>query len=160
MTAYGSSIIYLTNPDGELRKAELTYRSQYEDANGKVHQMGEPLMNERGITSVIGQMQSLVNQVTIMSNLEEKEIQSLIMMFANTIIKDLMINRTRYDIKRMTDRNKIFSTAISTCYICMKRAYKEGDKRFWKGSVQELKTTVESSGKKGGILSSFNPWAK
>ena len=43
---YGSSIVMMTNPDDELYKMELTFRSQVVDGKGNVTSVGDPLMNE------------------------------------------------------------------------------------------------------------------
>jgi len=43
--------------------------------------------------------------------------------------------------------------------VTMKRSSEEGERRFWKGSVQEVHTRVENQAKKGGGLLGFiNPW--
>ena len=68
---YGSSILLMTNPNDELYKMELTFRSQYVDSEGKLQNLGEPLMNDLGISSIIGIVQSVVNRVTIFSNLKK-----------------------------------------------------------------------------------------
>ena len=140
---YGGSIITLTNPEKVIENAKLTYRSQIEDSDGVVHQNGEPLMNEEGINSVIGQIQTLVNQVTVMSNLNKMEIPMLVEFLGDTLAKDLMMNRIRYDIKSSSSRDKIYFTALTSAFVCMKRAYEEGEKRFWKGSQHEMTTRHE-----------------
>jgi len=161
MHQYGSSIILLTNPENEIYKMELTFRNVKVDKEGNETPAGEPLMNDIGITSVVGSVQSIVNQVTVMSNLSKPNILMLIEFLGDTLAKDLMINRTVYDIKSVSSRDKIFFTALSTAFITMQRAYEEGDKRFWKGSVQEIHSRVEASNAKNkGILSSLNPWSK
>lgn len=159
LNQYGGSIVLLTNPENELFKLELTFRSAKQTDDGKIIQIGEPLMNEKGINSIIGIVQSIVSQVTIMSNLNRKEIDALRDFLADTLAKDLMINAKYYEIKSATARDKIFHNAISMSYITMKRAYEEGDKRFWKGSVQEIHQTNDSN-RGNGIFSAFNPWGK
>jgi|TARA_R100000501_G_C2624592_1_gene117862 hypothetical protein len=140
---YGGSIITLTNPEKVIENAKLTYRSQIEDSDGNIHQNGEPLMNEEGINSVIGQIQTLVNQVTVMSNLNKMEIPMLVEFLGDTLAKDLMMNRIKYDIKSSSSRDKIYFTALTSAFVCMKRAYEEGEKRFWKGSQHEMTTRHE-----------------
>ena len=145
MHNFGSSIILLTNPESELYKMELVWRSMYADKDGNVKSVGEPLMNDLGINSVLGQIQTIVSQVTVMSNLNKAEIPMLIDFLGDTLAKDLMMNRKSYDIKTPAARDKIYFTGLTGAFICMKRAFEEGDKRFWKGSQQEITTRVESS---------------
>ena len=132
------------------------------DKEGNIIKTGDPLLNDLGISSVIGQMQSIVNQVTIMSSLSKNDVKILIDMFADTLAKDLMVNRVTYNITTPAARDKVYSIALASSYICMKRAYEgEGtlnDKRFWRGSVQEIRQSVEQSQKKGGLLSKAMGW--
>lgn len=145
MSNFGSSIILLTNPESELYKMELVWRSMYADKDGNVRSVGEPLMNDLGINSVLGQIQSIVSQVTVMSNVNKNEVPMLIDFLGDTLAKDLMMNRIPYEITTPAARDKIYFTALTAAFICLKRAYEEGDKRFWKGSQQEITTRVEAN---------------
>jgi len=159
MYNYGSSIILLTNPSHELYKMELAFRSMVIGKDNKPVSTGDPLLNELGISSVIGQVQALVNQVTIMSNLKGHEIPAIIDFLGDTLAKDLMVNRTNYDINNASARDKIYFTALSTGFICMKRAYEGDDKRFWKGSQQEITNrVVGQEHNQGGVIKKFLGW--
>ena len=157
---YGSSIIAMTNPDDELYKMELTFRSQVVDGKGNVKSVGDPLMNELGVNSVIGIVQSLVNRVTVMSNLNKHEVPMLINFLGDTLAKDLMMNRMNYKIKTMTARTKIFFTALVTAFVTMKRAYEQGEKQFWKGSQQEITTRIEHGNEKKSLMTGLLGWRK
>ena len=104
MHQYGSAIMFLTNPENELHRMELTFRSMRVDADGNPISAGTPLMNEHGISSVIGTIQSLVNQVTVMSNLSKNDIPNLIDFIGDTLAKDLMMNKHEYGIKLNSKR--------------------------------------------------------
>jgi hypothetical protein len=160
MHQYGSSILLLTNPENELYKMELTFRNMKLDRQGNPQTAGDPLMNESGISAVIGVIQSVVNQSTVMSNLSKGEVPIMMDFLGDTLAKDMMINRIPYGITSTTARDKIYFIALSSAFMTLKRAYEEGDKRFWKGSVQEISTRVEGAQKKGGIFSALNPWSK
>jgi hypothetical protein len=159
MHNFSGSILFLTNPENELHRFELTLRNCMVDDKGIVHQLGEPLLNEQGIKSVIGQTQSVVNQDTVMSNFEE-EIPQIINLFADSLIKDLMMNRVIYDIKIPASRDKIISMATIYAYSCLRRAYEQGEKKFWKGSQQEITTRVEGMPKQNKGLSGLMGWNK
>lgn len=148
---YGGNILYLTNPDSELHKLELTLRNEVEDDNGELHSRGEPLLNEEGVRSVIGLVQSIVNQVTIMSSLQDWEVESIGDMLADTLARDLMVNRKRYGITNASARDKVFFSVLSTARITMNRGRNESDKRFWKGSTQEITTKVDTTGQRRGF---------
>jgi len=149
MHNYGGSILMLTNPDNEIYKLELSMRGERVNKDGEAIKVGQPLMNEQGINSIIAQVQALVNQVTIMSNLDDNDIPILMDFLGDSLAKDLMLNRVNYEMTDAAARDKIFFEALSTTFVCLRRAYKEGDKRFWKGSQQEITTRVENGQKKG-----------
>lgn len=159
MGQYGSSILQLTNPEGEIYKMELTFRSQILDKDGNPVQIGEPLMNEEGISSVIGQVQSIVSQVTIMSNFQEKDIPLLIDFLGDTLSKDLMMNRVSYKITAGSSRDKIYFVALSTAYVTLKRALNNGERGFWKGSQQDIRQIIETGSQSKGLFSAFG-WGK
>ena len=160
MQQYGSSILQLTNPDHELLKMELTFRSQILDKDGNIVQIGDPLMNDEGVSSVIGQVQSIVNQVTVMSNFGDKDIALLIDFLADTLAKDLMMNRENYDIDEGAARDKIYFSAVSTTYITLKRALNNGERSFWKGSQQDIRQFIETGSQSKGLFGGLFGWGK
>ena len=158
MHQYGSSILFLTNPQDEIFKMEACLRNVSVEDDGKVIHHGPPLMNENGISAVIGQVQSVVNQNTNMSDLDKNDINSHIMYLTNYLARQLMINRKKYGINDPNDRDIIVQQAVQIAHITLKRALTGGERRFWKGSVQEIETRVNQQ--KQGIGSILNPWKK
>lgn len=142
MYNYGSSILTLTNPESEIYRLELTLRSMILDNEGNPKQIGQPLMNEQGITSVLQLTQTVLNQVTILSNFSKSEIPYLMGFINDTLVRDLMQNRIKYGIKDFSTRDKLFFMVMTYCFIALKRGYEEGDRRFWKGSQQEIRTEL------------------
>ena len=159
MQQYGSSILQLTNPEGEIYKMELTFRSQILDKDGNPRDIGKPLMSDEGISSVIGQVQSVVNQVTIMSNFEDKDIPLLLEFLGDTMAKDLMMNRFKYQITTAAARDKIYFSALTTAYISLKRATNNGERMFWKGSQQDIRQTIDSGSQSKGLFGMLG-WGK
>lgn len=161
MNNFSGSIIFLTNPDNELFKLEMTLRNMVMGKEGEPRSVGKPLLNDEGVSSVVGQVQAIVNQVTVMSNLEPEEIPRLVDFLADTLARDLMINRGQYNIENGSSRDKIYFGALTSAFICMKRANEEGERRFWKGSQQEITTRVDGlQGRKGGgLLGKMLGWA-
>ena len=159
MHNFAGSIILLTNPENELYKLELTLRGLVE-AQGELIPRGEALLNDEGVRSVLGQAQAIVNRVTVMSNLEARDIEALMDFLADTIAKDLMMNRVFYGVRNASARDRVFFEVLTSCFICMKRASEEGERRFWKGSQQEITTTIGGAQKKPGVLSKALGWGK
>lgn len=152
MYNYGSAIMSMTRTDDVLYQVEMMLRNQREDAQGNVIPYGEPLLNEQGINSVLGFIQALANQLTVMSNIDKGDIPILIEFVADPLIRDLMINMRAYEIKNEAVRDKIFYTVLSIIFVSLKRALEEGDRRFWKGSVQEIHSKVEAQKQRSGLL--------
>jgi len=152
MNNYAGTIVVMTNPSGELRKLELTLKSMVEDSKGNFRIIGEPLMNELGVNSVLGQVQSIVNRNTIMSNLDNHEVSALMEFVGDTLARDLMMNRETYGIKSSASRDKIYFSSLSSAFVVLKRGFEEGDKRFWKGSQQEITMRNDGMQQKKGLF--------
>lgn len=161
MHMMGSNIIYMTNPSQELYRFELSLRGKMENSEGEVVNVGEPLMNEKGINTVLGLLRSVVNQVNIMGNLSKQQVPGMMEFFSDAVIKNLMMNRDRYEMTEMA-RDQVWVSATNLAFFTMQRALDEGDRRFWSKITQEIKSTVDSTSrnKSGGLLSSLNPWNK
>jgi hypothetical protein len=156
---YGSSMLQMTNPEGEMQKMELALRSQVVDKDGNPQQVGEPLLNEIGLSSVIGQVQAIVNQTTIMSNFDKNEIPILVDYLGDTLAKDLMINRVSYNIRTKAARSKIYYIALASAFICLKRAFEQGERGFWGRIQQEIKQYVEGgNSSQGGFFQKLFGW--
>ena len=158
MYNFGSSIITLTNPEDEVYNLELTMRG-LKEVGGELQSVGAPIMNDQGVARFIGVVQSIVNKIEVMSDMGKDDIPMLMQYLAETLAVDLMYNRGKYKIENGADRNIIFFSALSLTYVCLRRAYEGGDRRFWKGSVQELHTKTVSD-KPRGILSKLWGGAK
>ena len=152
LSAFGNSIILLTNPEEETHKAELRFRNIKVLENEKIVKLGDPLMNEYGISQVIGLMESVINRNTVMGWLEDAdEVAGIRNFFADTLAKDLMMNREVYGINDPTARDRIFFEAVSGVHLCLKRSFKQGERKFWKGSQTDVHHRVTNDGGQGGI---------
>lgn len=158
MNSQGSAMILLTNPEDELRQLELTLRNEREDYQGKTQVIGEPLMNELGINAMLGSTRAIVNQVTILSNVDIDEVERLMVYFAESLAKDLMVNKVKYGIKTPSTRDKIYSSVILVAYICIKRAKDGDDKRFWGKVVQEINSSANVPQQKKGLMDKIFGW--
>ncbi len=150
INTYQGAITELTNPTRELYDLELSLKGKYIDENGNEKDLGEPLCNEKGVSSILRMAKATVSQVSFMSNYDEEEIPKLIMYLAKTLIRDLMFNKEKYEIKSDVARHQItYITCVSSFAAC-KRALENGERRFWKGSQQETTIRTEAGGTKGG----------
>ena len=159
MDRYGSSIYHMTSTEDEIKKLEETFRGTIYIGN-KVISSKEPLMNDEGINSMIGSLQSVVNRITIMSNFDKTDIENIINFYADTVAKDLMLNKRKYGISNNSARDKVYFSLLTVAFSTMKRALEEGDKRFWKGSQHDINTNTNNQVGQGGIIKRLFGWGK
>jgi hypothetical protein len=119
------------------------------------------LVNDQGISEILSCARSIISQVTTLSNLEDKDINMIRDYLGDELSRLLMVNRIRYDMKYPeSTRDMIYDTLIIKVVICMKRALNEGERRFWKGSTQEILMRNENKqGGQSGPLSKIMGWA-
>lgn len=160
MNQYGGSIVLLTNPESELYNFELSLRNMVIDKDGNPKSAGDPLLNEEGISTVLGSVQTIVNRNTVLGNLDDGGVDSMRNYFAETLVKTLMMSQVKYEIKSNSAMEKIYGDAIELVQMCLTRAKDEGERRFWKGSQQEITTRIEgmNTKKKGGMLGNVLGW--
>lgn len=142
MYNYGSSIIVMTDPKDVLYEMELFFRglAQSED---KILNVSDPLMNNAGIAAVMGMTRGIVNKITIMGNLDKNEVSIWMEYAAETLAKVLMVNRIQY-LMTTNSRRLVYFKTLSTIYMCLKRPFNEGDRRFWGKAYQEIKSVVDT----------------
>lgn len=156
MYNYGSGIVSLTDPKAAIRKMEDALQCIVRDADGKEVSMGQPLLNKEGRRSVIGLAESIVNQITIMGNINKDEKMKFGMNQMDTCIKMLMVSRKRWEIRDAhITRSMINTYMCNVIFITMNRGLEEGERRFWKGSTQEITQRVETQQKKKGMFDMF-----
>ena len=138
-------MVELTNPDEIITSLENSLKG-LRKVGVEYKQMSNPLLNQRGINSVIAQVRSVVNQVSILSFLDEEDIRKLIMLFSRSMIEDLMLNSKLYDITCPADRTKILTMSQTISYSCLKRALRGNDKNFWSRIVMMFSSDVNGDG--------------
>lgn len=158
-----TNVTELTDPKIELRRFELMLKNCYEDEEGKEKSLGNPLMNQLGINSVMTQIGSVVSRVTFLSRYEKEEIPRLMLMFSDGLIQDLTFNWKLYGIdpnNRNTIRTKVKRTAELVAFPAMKRAYEGATLRLISSITQDMtvKMLGQNDSKASGWLSKLNPW--
>lgn len=158
---FGSSILILTNPDDVLHQKELMLRGLALDKDNNYIQIGPPLMNEAGINELITTTKSLISRNANMSNLEDiEEVDRIRDHYASNIIQTLMVSRVKFQIKDPeVTRSLIVNDFVVAVHMSLKRAYREGDKRFLGKTTQEVNQTLNAGQTKSkGLLGSILGW--
>jgi len=161
------NMLYLTDPDSILERMERRLRGQ-EVIEGQIKSTGRRLMNDRGVNEVMGNVGSVVSRDSYVTNLDEEHVIALIYNLRDVLIEQLMQNRYNYKIDTDTDRTSIVFICLSMSFTALRRGYKEGDRRFFKGSSMEFYQGYQQpmggapggGGQKrmGGIANPLNWW--
>lgn len=154
MDTMGSTILQMTDPEDVVENMTMSFRG-LAIVNDKLTKVGEPLMNEEGINRVKSLVQSITNRNSVMSNMKRNFIEHQMLYFCETLRKSLMVNRGRYGIYDWSARDDIVEIASNYVYMTLRRASEEGERRFLKGSMHEVKQTIDSP--RQGM---FSGWGK
>lgn len=138
---HAQSMVQMTETDQEIFQLQLSLEC-CEVVDGQKIRYGHPLMNRTGVYSCIGQVKAIVHRITIMSNLDEKEIGKMMMSFSDAMIMDLMLHRADYNIIQPNDRTKILRMCQAVAYVCIKRAIYGDDKKTWSKIQNDTTTTI------------------
>lgn len=154
-----AALIEQTNPLRVLEDIELKLKGKRKDYTGQVISWGEPIMNEMGINRMIFILSSVVNQNTILSHLEDKEINRLIIKIGDDIIDDLTLNWEIYGIKDKILLDYVVDALVIPSFMSLKRALEQNEKNWLNKTVVE---SITSSPRmpmqnKESFLSRFKP---
>lgn len=103
----------------------------YTDANGKevYKPEGKALMNEEGINSIMSLISARLSKVFIMSNFNDKDINSIMLVFSYEIITLFYNKYTNFGIEK-SFLPSITNYIEDLVYATLKRALNEGERKF------------------------------
>lgn len=142
-----SALAELTNPQQELEELENNLKGQTIDIEGNTKQISAPLCNNEGTAAIMRLTKAIVSRKSFLSNYDEEDIPKLIIYLGKTLIRDLMLNKKKYDIKDNTARHQIVMISCVTAFSALKRGLENGERRWLKGGIMEAKVTTEGNGK-------------
>ena len=116
-------------------------------------------MNEIGINSIMAKFRGLVDKNQSLSNYNGRQIKKLMQEDHETIVRDLIQNWSRYEIKNRSQLDEIVAMVTNNEYSIYKRAENGQTLDKLADSTQEVSRTktdvsTDNSGR-GGILSSL-----
>lgn len=161
MEQMGQNITKLTNPHQIIESIELNLRGLKKWKGELIKFRQIPYMNEEGINDVMGLVHAHISQNTVMSNLSDREIKGIMRLLVYTLGKMLMLNRKKYSIAKTEDRTTIMDIILIPCFVCLKRPFEQGERRFLKGAVYEQYLSMPDYDKsKTGLGKILNPFGK
>jgi len=143
-------LVAQTNPDKVLRDIILRLRGLREDFEGKYMREGPQLMNNKGISFVRFVLSTVLNQSTVLSHLEDHEIDRLIIYLHENITRDLAKNWRSYDVPDRETLNHIEAAIVVPAMLALKRALEQNEKN-WLGriTVENIQGRPDMKPKKG-----------
>jgi len=131
-----ASVISQTNPSKILEKIEHSLRGEiYDHENQKWIEREAAWLNKQGIGQVMIIAQSIINQNTIMSNLDDREIRNMIITLADELILLLRMRYQEFEV----DKAKLTSIVNLVCrlaFCSLKRGWLGDEKKFLNTSLQ------------------------
>lgn len=152
MYNFAGSITELTDTEALLLRLESGLRGELVRDDGSKLVVGERLLNENGIGKIISVVRSAGSQSSVMSDFERGEVMVIMEYLNDTLAKDLLVNRVNYGIVSPSTRDSVVFMANACTFAILKRGFEGGERRFWKGSQQEVTFKGDSSKRSGGGL--------
>ena len=139
-------LVEQTNPKKVVEMIMLRLRGLQKDNEGRLVKVAEPKMNKEGIDNIWFMLDSHINQNIILSNVDIKEIQSIMSSIQEDLVDDLALNWKRYGITKKTDLDTINNSILVNIYLALKRAQGQNEKN-WLGKI-----SVEQISGRGGMI--------
>lgn len=152
-----AALVDQINPYHVIREIKLLLEGKEEDMQGNTKSVGSPLMNQEGINKMLVLIKSVVNINTIMSALDEKKINEIMVGLMDDIIDDLTLSWKQYGIQQKTDLDRVEGIIKHMTYMTLRRALKGGERGFLgKVTVENISSAPRMQPqKKEGFLSRF-----
>jgi len=150
-------LVQQTNPDKVLIEITNKLKGYYVNPDKTIVKFSDPLMNKKGISRIMFILSSIVNQNTILSHLDEKEISKLMILLSNDMTDDLTLNWREYEISDKMMLDHIMDAILFPAFFALKRALGQNEKN-WLGkiSVEQISGAPRiQPPKKGGFWSKF-----
>lgn len=129
-------ILEKTDPKFLVKELENLLLGKEEDENGVLVDTGEKKMNKKGAKSIISDVKSIVNQNTILSNLDEEHIQKEVIFLGDIIINKLSMRWKEYEI----DKSELSSIVLLVCHTAncsLLRAWQNQERAWHRKMVHE-----------------------
>lgn len=145
----------LLNFDSFVNDIEQALRNKSYDPNkSEWVEMGKPLINDKGISTIRGIIVGHINNVFILSNFDSSEVKDICLNLGMDIIDILTLNYSKWEID-VTNLGVIYTIIINNVYAMLKGSWKEGIRGLLK-ETEHRETVIREEGRqKRSLLPSF-----
>lgn len=114
----------------------------------KIVQAGVPLMNQRGVQSIISSLRLLLGPHTVQGNIDRDQYESLIEEINIYLATDMMINRVKWHV-RVEDYPLMIDVLISTILLFISRTIDNKERESYANTVRSIESNTVGQGRKG-----------
>ena len=149
-----TTLVSQTNPQGLIDELAHKLRSEIKITtdNGErwVRPEGiDPMLNEKGIYSILVDVYSITNQGTILSNLTEDIVSKIVTELGKTVTFKLAMNWKEYECKK-SNLSTIVLIVCNMSYMSLRRGMDQGERNFIKNVGRYTEHITMGGGMQGG----------
>lgn len=134
------NIKYILNTDDVLKQIEDFLRGvRYDRQEAQYKQCTRPLLNDEGVSEIMRILDIRLSRVYSLSDLTDKEIYNITMVFAETLLDLLYGNRKKFGLEKINIRVMVHEISDSV-YVTLKKAKDKGLQQFLKDTTQFTET--------------------
>lgn len=157
-----ATLIAQINPEKIVEEIEHTLRNETYDPNETkwVQKLGadtksiRPFLNDEGLAAVITRIRGVVNQNTIMSNLNDHEVEVIMIALSDEIIGLIAMRYQEYEIDK-AHLSLLVNLITDMCFLALKRCLNQGERKFLNTSVHSQEQVIIRAGEKSNKKFSF-----
>ena len=136
-----NTLVSQTNPKDILEELQHKLRSEIPESgpDGKINWKRpsevRPMMNERGIHSVLVDCYGIINQNTILSNLDEEDVRVMVLEHSKALTLKLAVNWKEFECEK-SNLSTIVLIVASMIYTSLRRGFNQDERTFLKTAVR------------------------
>lgn len=127
-------LVEQTNPKRIVKEIILRLKGLQERNDGTLVRVSKPKLNEVGIENISFIINSHINQNTILSHLDHREISKIMFSVSESLVDNLKLNWKDYGIERKTDLDDINDSVLINIFLALKRSEGQNEKN-WLGKI-------------------------
>lgn len=138
----GTQLHYLLDSGDMLSEVESYLRGvRYNPMKGEVMQLGDPLMNEKGINKVMRDLRLHCDKMFSLSKLSQEEVTSLTLEFAGELNLSLHINANDFQMQHHKIGD-VIKTVVRCMFVTLKKSQDGNFQEFFRGNFKTIETTT------------------
>lgn len=150
-----AAVIAQTNPAKALKVLIAGFRGKYINEDNETEQIGEPMMNEVGISRISTAISPYLSDPARFGTVPKEQIRSSSLQIINNLTTDIGINWRKYGMIEASMRDKVLDMLRTLIFFTLTRS-EEGNEKNWLGKI-----VIESIGnQKKPINKGGGTWAE